>query len=227
MPWTRTGLGRSHRPTRSLHLQAENPPVTTERGRRWPSGSRATRGPVSDMRRHLQTSVRYIISQVLFQLPSEMRYLLHQSNFRNSGTGSGRGSPTTAPGCSARAPGLLLRSGPALWSGSPEKPTQDPSAHVCPGRPGPAGGTTAGQLPLGTWLRTLGRRAQRPRGASEGTGSQRSAGSLLHPPPCFWLWVQEGGLRMLGERRQEPRFFLLSPPFSCTPRWQQQGRPGL
>lgn len=126
LPWTRTGLGRSHRPTRSLHLQAENPPVTTERRRRRPSGSRATRGPVSDMRRHLQTSVRYIISQALFQLPSEMRYLLHQSNFRNSGTGSGRGSPMTALGCSARAPGLLLRSGPALWSGSPEKPMQDP-----------------------------------------------------------------------------------------------------
>lgn len=73
-------------------------------------------------------------AQFLFKPVNAVKYLLHQLNFPNSCTCSGRGNLTRVLGCPARGHAPPLRSVPALWLGSPEKPNRNPvSKRLRPG----------------------------------------------------------------------------------------------
>lgn len=141
-----------------------------------------------------------------------MKYLLHQLNFRNLCTCSGRADLETVLGCPARGHALLLRSVPALWLGSPEKPNRKPSARVCPREPTAA---RTAQLavrdcsavkrpPQGRWLPGRGEiRTRSPVPPTE-RGSQDWAESTKQPRAASEKGPAAGGLgKNAGVQRRQ------------------------
>ena len=151
-----------------------------------------------------------------------MWYLLRRWSSQSSGPGSGAGSPPPVQGCSAPGCVRLPRSGPALWSGFPEKPNTspisrgglgscDPCLPPCGGEPTPLLSHWTGSEPPQT--------RQVAPGGRGGDGSGQDAGvrtpsrqctqpaRLPTPDTWFWLQTQKGVLRCLEKRRGNSRFF--------------------
>lgn len=61
---------------------------------------------------------------IVFKLVNEVKYLLHPWNSQSLYTCSDRVSLRWVPSCWAQGGVLLLHSAPALWLGSPEKPSR-------------------------------------------------------------------------------------------------------
>ena len=165
-----------------------------------------------------------------------MWYLLRRWSSQSSGPGSGAGSPPPVQGCSARGCVRLPRSGPALWSGFPEKPNTSPisrgglgSCDPClppwGGEPTPLLSHWTGSEPPQTRQVAPGGRGGDGSGQDAGvrTPSRQCTPPARPPAPDTWVLAPdaEGGLAMLRKEERKFQIFLF-PRFSLPP----PGTPG-